>query len=43
MDDAKAKGTKFINLGPEYVELWEDFKKSDVQTVIVTALAELST
>jgi TRAP-type C4-dicarboxylate transport system substrate-binding protein len=34
MDDAKAKGTQFVKLGPEYVKLWEDFKVSDVQTVI---------
>jgi TRAP-type transport system periplasmic protein len=34
MDDAKAKGTQFINLGPEYVKAWQDFKAGENQTVL---------
>jgi TRAP-type C4-dicarboxylate transport system substrate-binding protein len=34
MDDAKAKGTQFIKLGPDYVKLWEDFKAGDTATVL---------
>jgi TRAP-type transport system periplasmic protein len=34
MDDAKAKGTQFVKLGPDYVKAWQDFKAGENQTVL---------
>jgi hypothetical protein len=34
VDEATAKGTKFIKLGPAYVKAWQDFKAGDTATVL---------
>ena len=34
VDEATAKGTKFIKLGPAYVKAWEEFKAGDTAVVL---------
>jgi TRAP-type C4-dicarboxylate transport system substrate-binding protein len=41
--DAKAKGTKFVALGPGYVKAWEEFKTKELTNVIEAAKKRGST
>ena len=42
-NDAKAKGTKFVKLGPAYVKAWEEFKTKELANVIEAAKKRGST
>ncbi len=42
-DDAAAKGTKFIKLGPEYVKRWEAYKAKELTNAIEAAKKRGST
>lgn len=43
VDDAKAKGTKFISLGPNYAKTWESFKAKELENAIAAAKKRGST